>query len=659
MSHPTPLLEDILLMLCAMVLTQMLFQRLRLSPVIAYLALGVLLGDSLLGLVTEPHTIEVIAEFGLVLLLFTLGIEFSLSRLIAMRRLVLGLGTAQVLVTSMAGAVVALLWGEPLAGAVVVGGVLALSSTAIVIKQLGEQLEIAAPHGRAAVGVLLFQDLAAIPLLIAIPVLGGGSGNLGMELFSAMVTGLAISLLLIAAGRWLLEPLFHSVSRFHSAELFTLTVLMVAAISAWVSAKAGLSMALGAFLAGIMLSETAYRHQIEQEIRPFRDVLLGLFFVSIGLLLDARVLFSQLHWVLLGVAGLVAVKTLIVLALGRVFGLPRLDSMRSGLVLAQAGEFGFAVIALALTFNVLTTNAAQLVLAVAVVSMLLSPFLIRYNLRLAQWLLPARSLAALPEEPLPGPSLDEAQDSHLILCGFGRVGQNLAGLLEQDNLPFVALELDPGIMREAQQAGLPVFYGDSERADILNAAGLARARALVICHQNEASAVKTVHEARRINPHLPILVRTPTDRYLDDLVAAGATEVIPDPFEASLMLAEHLMRLLGVPFEEREQRFDAIRNLHYAPLRHTFRGEQELKPLDHGLRLKNVVLTDAAYAIGHSLGALELKRLEVRVAAIRRRGVRGEPEEATVLEPGDVLILLGTPASLSRSERLLLDGHAD
>lgn len=654
--HLAPLL-DVLLLLAASVLAVTLFRRLNLPPILAYLGVGALLGPHALGWVDDSENTRMLAEFGVVFLLFTLGLEFSLTRLAAMRRAVLGMGGAQVLITALVAGGMAWLMGVPPAGALAIGGVLAMSSTAIVIKLLAEQLEINSRHGRAAVGILLFQDLAVIPFLILIPALASGGEDIGEDLALALLKGVVVSGFLLAAGRWLLRPMFHVIAKARSPELFTLAVLLAALASAALTQTAGLSMALGAFLAGIMLSESAYRHQIESDIRPFQDVLLGLFFITIGMLLDVQSLPVYLPTSLGLLLLLILIKTLIIFGVGVALREDAGVAFRAGLVLAQGGEFGFALLALASSGNLLSHEEVQVVLTTVLLSMIATPFLVRYNGPIAKFLIRGYRQTFVERRE------DIAQQSaglkgHVILSGFGRVGQNLAYLLDQEDIPYIALEIDPDIIQKAQRAGYNVYFANATHLELLRAAGIDKARALVITHHDTEAAIKTIKLVRLDHKELPVLVRVLAVNRIDDLLEAGATEVVADAFEASLMLGTYLITRLGVPLRRAFYRAQRIRYDHYRLLRHIFQGRADRADLANNMRgaLASITLPPGAWAVGRTLGEA-LEGLDVLPDAIRRGGIRGEmPELSTVLQEDDTLILYGTEKELERAEARLLGG---
>ena len=654
------ILEEILLLLLVSVVTVNLFHRLRLPAILAYLCAGMLVGPHGGGWISNSEDIHLLAEFGVVFLMFTVGLEFSLSKVVAMRREVLGLGGIQVLLTMGLGALVAWALGMDLAGSIVAGGVVALSSTAIVVRQLAEQVELASRHGRLAVAILLFQDLAVVPFLIVIPALAAGnSASLPSELAWTLVRGMAAVGLMMAAGHWLLRPLFHEIARSRSEELFTLSALLFTLAAAWFSLFAGLSLALGAFLAGMMLGETEFRHQVESDIRPFRDVLLGLFFITVGMLLDLGGLLPRMPLVLLLTAAIVLFKALIIWGIVRLSGKEAGVAVRTAVVLAQGGEFGFALVALALDAGVMVAGAdTQVLLAAVILSMALSPLLIRHNGAIARLLSRRGYLHSQERQAAEVAEAGRSLTSHTIICGYGRIGQNIARFLDQEQLPFLALDLDPMRVRDAREAGEPVSYGDATRGDILRAAGLENARVLVVTFADIHAAHKVLNLVRRLHPRLPVLVRARDDSHLDELIEAGATEVIPETFEAGVMLASHLLYLLDVPVGRIVRQVQRAHEQRFRMLRAVFRGrEGPAVPGGGPGRLESLMLEAGAAAVGRRLGEFDLNALGVAVTAVRRRGIRGEkPSAEMVLEAGDVLVLYGSAAALDAARRLLQQG---
>lgn len=657
----TDVLFEVLGLLLAAVIAVALFRRFRLPAILAYLVTGVALGPYGFGVIPENENTSLLAEFGVVFLMFTVGLEFSLPQMIAMRREVLLLGGSQVVGTTLV--VMLLLWafGLTLEGAFVIAGAIAMSSTAIVIKQLAEQLELNSRHGRLSVGILLFQDLAVVPFLVIIPTLAAGNdGGLGAELAWALVKGFIASAGMLAAGHWLLRPLFREVAQSHSAELFTLTVLLFSLAAAWLTNLSGLSLALGAFLAGMMLAETEYRHQVEADIRPFRDVLLGLFFVTVGMMLDTRAVWEYLPWVIAGVVGIVTVKLLLTMLMCVMLKVENGVALRTAAALAQGGEFGLALLSLGLRDSLLPEPVFQVALAAMIISMAFGPTLIRYNGAIAKRIF-ARSYGQdrqhIRDEIATGA---EELSGHIIICGFGRIGQNVARFLEQEKFDYVALDLDPIRVQEARAAGVRVFYGDTTHKDILEAAGFHRARIVVISLDDPHAALKMLVQIRTMRQDIPILVRTRDDAYLDKLQQAGATEVVPETLEASLTLVAHLLFLLHVPVERITSNVQSVRNDRYQMLRQFFPGEHVPPSSDaqhHREVLHAVGLPEGAYAVGHTPAELSLDKLDVIITAVRRDDERPtRPRSDMMLKAGDVVVLYGTPENLEHAESVLLKG---
>jgi len=655
-------LAQLLVLLAFSVLIVTLFRRLELPPILAYLAVGMLLGPHVLDLTRSDEATRVLAEIGVVFLVFTLGLEFSLPRMIAMKWEVLGLGGLQVVLTSAILALAIWALGSPPLVAATIGGALAMSSTAIVIRQLGEQLELNRTHSRLAVGILLFQDLAFVPFLaLESAMAGAGEEFAEPPAIAGAVVRAAIALLIVlAGGRWLLRPLFHEIGRARSMELFTLAVLLVSLGAAWATHEAGLSLALGAFLAGMLLAETEYRHQIEVVIRPFRDILLGLFFISIGLLLDLDLLLEQIWIVLLLVVGLCVLKAAIITIIAQRRTRNWRKSLRTGIVMAQGGEFGFALLTLMLNDQLASPALVQPLLAATVVSMAVSPLLIRHNSRIADWLTGSRAHVDTAIEREMAAARDVAKRDHVIICGYGRVGQNVARVLERQGFEYLALDMDPTRVREARLAGDPVIFGNATSTDILDAVGLAQCSVLVISFASPTEALHILRTVRSMRSDVPVLIRTQDDTRLDELQRAGATEVVPETLEASLMLVSHVLMLLDVPVSQVVRTVGDIRGHRYSMLRRVFpRRDARLIDESHTLRevLHTVLLPPGAFAVGKTIRELELEKAEVVITALRRDGIVGrQPELSTTLHDGDVVVLYGTPEAIEHAEALLLMG---
>ena len=659
MNHSV--LLEVVILLAFSVVAVALFKRFKLPSVLAYLCVGITIGPYGLALIPQGEGLNFLAEFGVVFLLFSIGLEFSLPQLIAMRKEVLAMGGLQVGLTTLVVSILGVAFGMSLEAAFILGGILAMSSTAIVIKQLSDQLELHSRHGRIAVGILLFQDIAVVPFLIAIPAVAGSAGEgVVTALLAAIMKGAVIVIVMLAVGYWLLRPVFNLVAKSRSSELFTLNALLFALAASWLTNSAGLSLALGAFIAGMMLSETEFKHQVEADIRPFRDVLLGLFFVTIGMMLDVGVMASNFHWILLLLAAMTLFKIGSIMAIAQWAGNGRGVALRAGISLGQGGEFGLALLMLAITTQIFEERLTQVIIATLILSMMLAPLLLRYNGAIAKRLTKSGYLEQRAEIIEEVREHGEQLRDHVIICGYGRTGQNIARILEKENFDYMALDLDPIIVREARAAGEMVTYGDSTHKDILMAAGLENARAIVISYDDTSSAEKILMNVRMVRQDIPVLVRTRSDSALERLQQAGATEVVPDTLEAALMLASHLLLLLDVPVAQIVRQTQAVRRGRYAMLKEFFHGQEpesleESESFRH--RLHSVVLPEGAAAIGHSLEALQLNRFNVEIHGVRRHGIKSaQPSMDMVVQANDTLVLYGAPEDLEKAEARLLTG---
>jgi CPA2 family monovalent cation:H+ antiporter-2 len=654
-------LELTLVLLGFAVLGVVAFRMLHLPPMLGYLTVGILIGPHALGLAEENATTHTLAEFGVVFLMFSIGLEFSLPKLSSMRRTVFGLGLAQVLLTIA----VTLAFGWASAwllpqrlqidwrAAFALGGALAMSSTAIVSKMLTERLELETEHGRRIIGILLFQDLALVPILIMVPALSNPE-NLASTLGWAAAKAMAVLVLLLFVGQKPVRKWMHVVVKRQSQELFMLNLLMITLGAAWITERAGLSLALGAFIAGMLISETEYKHQVEEDIKPFRDVLLGLFFITIGMLLNLPLVLENWWLVLLLLMVPVMLKFLLVAALARLFGASTGTALRVGLALAQAGEFGFVLLNQAGGLNLVDPFLVQLILASMVLSMLAAPLILAKSdaivLRLSanEWMMQSLTLTQLAARTM-------STQKHVIIAGFGRSGQSLAKLLEEEKIAYHALDLDPERVQEARAAGASVSYGDASRRESLVAAGIHRASAMVITYASTPAALKTLHHAHELAPLLPVIVRSHDDSDLDKLRSAGAAEVVPEAIEGSLMLASHALLMLGVPLRRVLHRVQTVRGERYAALRGYFHGADDPAHADHlNVRLHSVALSGEAHAIGKPLATLSLHELGAEVTSIRRSRSRIEVTPDTVLEGGDIVVLRGATEAIALAEERLL-----
>lgn len=639
------LLQGILLLLVMSVGAVAAFRTLHLPPILGYLLVGALMGEHALDLMQDNTSLDFMGEVGVVFLLFAIGLEFSLKQFMTMRTTIIGLGGLQVIISTLAGMGILSYFGVPWQNALVAGGAMAMSSTAIVVKQLTDQAEMRAQHGQLALGVLLFQDIAVVPFLVIIPLLAGDSQLAGstIELVLTVSTAAILFIAMLMIGHYTLRPLFQYISRAESVELFNITVLLVALTAAWITQSLGLSLALGAFLAGMLLSETEYKHQIKSEIRPFRDILMGIFFITVGTKLNLGILPSLWLPILLLVLGLTAGKALLVALLTKLFAASNGTALRTGLVLAQGGEFGFALLALALGNGVMTPGESQITLASIVISMAISPLIIRYNDKLTQILLADTYAQQQYLDAQAFSSAVQEVDEHVILCGYRRMGQNLARFLQEQGVPYIALELDPGIVEKTWEAGDPVYYADATRPEILLAAGLNRARMVVITVTDVEVAKRIVEAVRHKRADIPVLVRTRDERYLETLERLGANSVLPETLEATLMITQRILEQLGFSPDEVFRTTEKIRGDSYRSLRSYYHGEQAKTLPGKSHReafLHTFTLQAGDDAVGKHLAELPLERFAVGIKALRRGEIRGEqPAPEIRLQVGDVLVL--------------------
>lgn len=655
--------HDILLgslgLLAAVVTLVAALRQLHLPPILAYLGVGIIAGPHGMALLAESATIHLLGELGVMFLMFWLGLEFSLPRLIAARVAVFGGGGAQVLLTGGLTAGIAILLGLDSLTALFVGGALAMSSTAITLKQLAEQMEVNTRHGQLVVNILLFQDLATLPLLIALPIVAAGSGDLGSALLLAALKAGLVFAVIYFGGVHLMRPLIHWVAQGHSAELLMLTTLLLMLSAALLANVAGLSLPLGAFLAGMVIGETEFKHHIEADIRPFQDVLLGLFFITVGMQFAPAILLSHGGIVMGLLVLLILFKTLVIIPIGIRLGQHPGVALRAGISLAQSGEFGLLLLTQIASHQLLSPEHAQIILATMVLSMALAPVLIRANGSLAKGLNFHNYRRNLAHQTDRIAAAAHDLEGHIILCGYGRAGQNLAHFLELEGMAFLALEIDSLRVRQARAAGERVLYGDASRAALLQAAGIAHAQALVVTLHPLETALKVVQVARQLRPQLPILAQALDLHEWEQFRAAGASEVFPAGLEVNLLLGAQLLLLLGASPQRVEQCMDQVRGSSYCILRGYHRGAKgdpaTTQDEAYPETLHTVRLPSHSRAAGKLLGELQLAGYQVQVMALRRGSVRITPvTDDTPLRTGDVLVLQGRPEHLQQAEHYLL-----
>jgi CPA2 family monovalent cation:H+ antiporter-2 len=572
---------------------------------------------------------------------------------------VFGLGSAQTIVVGGAGAFATHAIGVDWPGSIVIGGALSMCSTAIVLQQLTDQDELNRTHGRLSFAVLLFQDLAFVPLLALTTVLTQGRPESGAALLLRLVAlGLLALVAVLAIGRWLLRPLLHEIAHSRLRELFTLTALLIVLTAAWVTQALGLSMALGAFLAGMLLAETEYRHQIDAVIRPFRELLLGLFFITVGMLLNLRALFGDFPRIVALLLLLIVAKAMLTALTTRAFGADRFKSLRTGLVLAGGGEFGVALLTLlARGRGLIAPRPTQLLLAIVVLGMIVSPVIIRYNKRIARLVLREAGPPATAIEREQAATTELARREHVIICGFGRVGGHLAHVLDSQGFEYLAIDLDPTSVRSARLAGVPVVWGDCADEVLLRNLGLDLATVVIITFADPTVALHVIRAVRRLRADVPVLVRTQDDSRLAELSAAGATEVVPETFEASLTLVSQALTLLQLPAAQVGHVVGTLRRQRYATLRTRSGAGLDQDAAEVTDQLRSVVLPRGGWAVGRRLEEIRARGAEVAFTAIRRQGITGrEPAGETELREGDVVVIYGVPEALEHAEAVLLAG---
>jgi len=603
-----------------------IFKRIHLPPILAYLFAGILAGPQLFALFAHPQEMHLLAETGIVFLLFSLGLEFSLPKLVAMRSLVFGVGGGQMLLTTAVFTSIPYLFGLPIKASIIIGGALALSSTAIVIKQATEMGILNNRRTQLAVSILLFQDLAVVPFLIAIPLLAqSGEVSIAFALGEALLKGIFVIAFLMSVGKWVLPWVFREIAKTRTDELFVLTTILIALLAGGLTYYFGLSMALGAFLAGMMLGESQYKYQLEADIRPFRDILMGLFFVTVGMQLDINVLWSNFFTIVLGVVGLMIIKILMVRMAAAFVKTNPLDAWSAGIKLCQIGEFSFVIAALATTYGVLTTGQSSLIVSMGVLSMALTPWLMNNSLVFAK-----RIVANKSEDNAHNTLIvDNDLTNHVVICGFGRAGE-------------------------------PVLFGDASKKDILSSANVEKAKLILVTFDQPDKAKQVISGTHQIDNTADVMVRTKRDYQLDGLYSAGANQVVPELQEGSLMLISQVLHYAGVPMSRILKRVRAERKGRYDHLHGFYPGETT--EISYGTEDKlefihAVVLSEHAACMGSKIKDIDFAKMRVRVRGLRRNGTEvKDPDHEAVLQPHDVLVIAGKPRRVERAERKLLEG---
>ncbi len=655
MPHSPPLLQDLLVLLLASVPIAFIFHRLRLPTIVGFMITGVLIGPHALGLIKDVHAIEMLAEIGVALLLFTIGLEFSLRRMLEMRRLVLLGGGLQVILTTLLVTGIVYLVGRPVNEAVFFGFLFALSSTAIVLKSYIDRAEIDAPHGRAGVGILLFQDLSIVPMMLMIPSLSGRQGTSATRI--ALTLGIAVAAIAIImfAARTIVPYLLYHIVRLRSPEVFIISVVLLSLGTSWLTSQAGLSLALGAFIAGIVLSESEYSHQIVADILPFRDVFNSLFFISIGMLLSLSALAADALTVLAWVGALTLVKALLVLAVVRLMGYSLRVSTMTALGLAQVGEFSFILAKAGLPQGLLSETDYQRFLAASILSMIATPFLIKVAPRIGYALQTVFARGSLLEASVTGFDPQEPDlRGHIIIVGYGLNGRNLAKVLRRTGVPYVVMELNAEAVREAGAQGERIIYGDATRKEVLHHIRLDHARILVLAISDPIASRHTVWLARQMNPDIHIIVRTRYMSEMSDLRELGANEVIPEEFETSIEIFSRVLREYGIAQHVIERQVTSIRSESYQMLRVASLPIVDMNEISEALNTAStkILFVEAdSFAVGKTIGDLGLrKKTGGSIIAITREGhTEINPGPETTIRSEDVLVLLGDVEQIDRA----------
>ena len=663
MSEPH-LLRDLLLIFGLGVLVVLVFHRARLPPIAGFLVTGLLCGPFGFGLIDGVQHVEALAEVGVILLLFTVGIEFSVEELSRVRTFLLTGGALQVLLTLGATTAVAVALGLHLPVAVFLGMLVALSSTAIVIRMLADRNELDAPHGRAAIGILIFQDLIVVPMVLITPFLGGAGGDM-KDLLIVIAKASGFVALAVAAARWLVPWLLQVVVGTRKREVFLLTIVLLCFGMAVASAQVGLSMALGAFIAGLILSGSEYSHQALGEVLPLREVFNSLFFVSIGMLFDVRIVLAHPGYILGGLVAVIALKTLVTSGIVMMLGHPLRIALMTAAITSQIGEFSFVLSKVGVDAGLLDTQLSQAFIAVAVGSMMLTPFVDRLaprvSARLERWLpgtyVRGRAVTAIVRGNPP------TLNDHVIIVGYGVNGRNLARMLGRVGIPFMVVEMNPDAVRAERRRGRPIMYGDATRPEILHLAGIDRARVLVLAISDAGATRSAVHLARRMNPQLHIVVRSRYVQEIPALVAVGTDEVVPEEFETSIEISSRVLRRYLVPRDIIERLIREVRTDSYEMLRTISETHAPASAIDRfltDLALEVYRVEPNCAVVGATLADSGLRDRNVSVVAIQRRDatLRSTPTGADTLEEGDAVLLLGPPERLTDVAPLFRSGNS-
>lgn len=660
MPHELPLIRDLLVLLTSSIVVSLICFRIRVPMLIGFMLTGILIGPHGLGLIRDVHAVEILAEIGVVLLLFTVGLEFSLKSLFEMRKIVVNGGGLQVVATTAVVTLIFWMAGKPLNQGIFYGFLCTLSSTALVLKTYADRAETDTPHGRIGLGVLLFQDLCVVPMMLLVPILSGKESasifNLGLRLGSAVLTVVVI----ILAGQYLIPKALFQIVRLRSREVFVGFVVLISLGTAWVTSQVGLSLALGSFLAGLVLADSEYSHQIVADILPFRDVFNSIFFVSVGMLLSITALMANLGVVLVVAVGLLIIKLVLVGLVTLFLGKPLRVALVAGLGLAQIGEFSFILAKSGLEQHLMSENGYQVFLAASILTLIATPFLIQAAPKAGFWLQKLVSGAEPPADEVESngkPTLS----GHVVIVGYGLNGKNLSRVLRKVGVDYTILELNPDTVRKCRDHGEPIHYGDSTQREVLHSVGVENARVLVIAISDPVATRRTVAIAREMNPHLHIIVRTRFMLELQPLYQLGADQVIPEEFETSIEIFSRVLAKYGIADLMIHKEAAEIRHEGYKLLREPAEAPQQLSQIASILSQTSTVmyqLPEKTSVAGKTIGHLHLRKKTGAsvIATLRNNFTTVNPGPEYAFAGGDIVVLLGSPTSIEQAIDLIESG---
>ncbi|MCL6471817.1 MAG: cation:proton antiporter [Firmicutes bacterium] len=653
-----PFLRDIAVIFGLSIAILFLCHRLHVPTVVAFLLTGILVGPHGLGLIDAVHEVENLAEVGIVLLLFTIGMEFSFKDLSQVKRSVVVGGSLQVLLTFLAGFLIALGLGRPASQSVLIGFLISLSSTAIVLKLFQERAEIDSPHGRASLGILIFQDLTIVPMMLLVPLLAGISNNIGASLLMLVFKAMAIILLVIVSAKWVMPNLLYQIAKTQNRELFLFSIIAIGIIVAWLTSSAGLSLALGAFLAGLIISESEYSHHALGNMLPFRDVFTSFFFISVGMLLDINFILRQPQLIILIAFGTLLLKAILAGSVATILGFSIRTAILIGFAVSQIGEFSFILSKAGVDYGLLSRSAYQLFLAVSVLTMASAPLAIAVAPRVADGIarLPMPNRLRFGCNPVKHVKQPGRKD-HLVIIGFGFNGKNLARAASAANIPYQVIEMNAEVVRDEQYKGEPICYGDATHEAVLEHADIRDARVAVVAISDPAATRRIIATIRSLNPNIYIIVRTRYIQELELLHELGANEVIPEEFETSVEIFARVLKKYLIPRDEIEEFVSEIRSDGYEMLRSL--SKKKASYSDFKLHLPEIEIStlrigERAAAAGKTLAQIELrKKYGVSMLAIRRESdMLSNPHGETKLEAGDIVVIVGMRDNIFRAESL-------